>query len=520
MRHMRYSVRVINNPNGLDVMSGATKNSPKVGTKGNGDEFIVDMSKTTIDGATWFRLEGTSNWVLCQHKGAVNLKITKTLPSNSNPSTDADPGPSGETTKPIISKPSLETGNTTQKEKEEEQESKSNSSSYVPGSDQIPVNSGSENPNLNDAKDYYSELENGIRYGYVIPTTYRPYDVLQQNEGAYPPVVTKDNSGNIVYDYQINTNFLRASIQRIKENLNIPSAYNRDELNILMNQSFNRYGIVYPDYLSYGLSGVVFFTRPDIWVTDDNGNFLDQVENDPQMFYISKVNAMVLKQLTLGYSGKHEFIPLLCNTCKSMDVSDETVETVDIGETFSGYKMQYARHSIRSLVSGTFNCKFQESYDLAITNMMQAWCSYESNVYLGSMLPKTEYVGEKILDYACDAYLFIVDRMNMIRFYSKYYGVFPINVNKSIYSFDDGSPIHFPEQNITFAFFHREDLDPGIITDFNKHSKLPFKYKLDHEDALGHGGNTWSGPPFIEVRKVPNGTPEQSDQLFLRYRPK
>lgn len=516
---MRYKVRVINNPNGLSVMSDATNVATKVGSLSNGQETVVDLSKTTITGATWFRIEGTSNWALYQDKGTVNFKLVKNMSSEGNTSTgESDGTVTGGISKPIRPTPSLDTGNTSQKEKDEITAGKSDSTSYAPGSDEKPDVTTGPSSELNELKHYYSELEQGIRHGYVIPTTYRPYDVLQQNEGAYPSAITKDNQGNIVYDYEINTNFLRNSIQKIKENLNIPSAFNRDELNLLMNQKFNRYNITYPDYMLSGLSGVVFFTRPDLWLTDEKGNYLDQVENDPQLYYITKVNSMVLKQLTLGYSGQHQFIPLLCNTCKSMDVSDETVETLDIGETFAGYKLQYARHSIRSLVSGTFNCKFQESYDLAVTNMMQGWCSYESAVYLGTMLPKTEYIGDKILDYACDAYLFIVDRMNAIKFYSKYYGVFPINVNKSIYSFDDGSPIHFPEQNITFAYFHKQDLDPRIIVDFNKHSQLPFIYKADHEDKLGHGGTTWSGPPFVEVKRVPNGTAEQSDQMFLRYR--
>lgn len=538
---MRYKARVINNPSGLAVMLNATTNSERVGTLSNGDEITVDTSKATIDGATWFHIESSNNWVLYQHKGVINLKLTKDMSSEASPTDKPSGGgitsssgsgssssgmntDGGTTTggllKPTYTEPSLDTGNTKEKEKEESKNNKSDGTSYVPGSSDKPTASHSASPSLAEVDRYYDNLQDGIRHGYTIPTIYRPYDVLQQNEGSYPSVVTKDNRGEIVYDYEINTNFLRNSIQKIKENLNIPSAYTREQLNVLMNQSFNRYDIVYPDYLLSGLSGVVFFTRPDIWVTDEQGKYLDQVENDPQLYYISRTNSMVLKELTLGYSGKHEFIPLLCNTCKSLDVGDETVETVDIGETFSGYKLQYARHSIRSLVSGTFNCKFQESYDLAVTHMMQGWCSYESSVYLGTLLPKTEYIGAKILDYACDAYLFIIDRTNTIKFYSKYYGVFPINVNKSVYSFDEGSPIHFPEQNITFAYFHREDLHPRIIVDFNKHSKLPYNYKLDYEPELGHGGTTWSGPPFIEVRQVPNGTPEKSDQLILRYRPK
>lgn len=511
---IRYRVKVINNPSGLPIRRNPNNNGTQVGMLENGKEVIINATKTSLDSSVWFRLEDSLNWILYQNKGLINLKlmqdVSSELPSTSHEETYNSS--SNSITKPKYDTPNIETGRVP------ETGSDSSISTYVPGLSEEPIPTGSTNDALGDLASYYSQLEQGIKKGYTIDSSIRPFDVLQQNEASYPPVFTKDNNSEYIYDYTVNTNFLKSSVEQVKRNLNVPSAYDRNELNLLMNKSFNRYNITYPDYLPYGLMGVVFFTRPDIWVTDESGAFIDQVNSDPQLFYISKTNEMVLKQLTLGYTGKHEFIPLLCNTCRSLDVGDESVETMDIGETFSGYKMQYARHSIRSLVSGTFNCRFQESYDLSVTHMMQAWCSYESAVYLGTMLPKTEYIGQKILDYACDAYLFLVDRTNTIKYFTKYYGVFPINVNKSIYSFDSGSPLHMPEQNITFAYFHRKDLSPDIIVEFNNHSKLPLNYKLDYESKLGHSGTTWSGAPFVEVQHISNGTLSGSDQLILRYR--
>ena len=79
--------------------------------------------------------------------------------------------------------------------------------------------------------------------------------------------------------------------------------------------------------------------------------------------------------------------------------------------------------------------------------------------------------------------------------------------------------MHFPEQNIQFAYFAKADLDPSTIVEFNAHSRLPLTYKTDHDDALGHGGNTWSGPPFVEMVHVEDGTIGGADRLYLRYRP-
>lgn len=505
---IRYKIKVINSPSGTPIKSIPSMSASSAGIIANGTELIIDNVKTAMDKSVWFRIEGTSNWILYQNGGAISAKLMKNMSDGNSQASDEKGSSGGTETK--YTDPKLETGN---------------ASSTTSGDANSVSNSGTYGISVDIEED-------GEARGYVVIGLHSK-DTLQQNSAAYPPKTGEDGNGEFVYDYTINTNFIKDTIKKIKINMNIPSAFTRDEVNVLMNSSFNRYDIVYPDYLSYGLKGVVFFTRPDLWLLDDEGNFLDQVTNDPQLYYISKTNDRILKQLTLSYSASHEFIPLLCNTCESLDVSDESVEVFEnIGETWTGNKMQYARHTIRSMVAGTFNCKFRETYDLGVTHMMQGWCNYESSVYLGTMLPKTEYIGDKILDYACDAYMFLLDRHNTIKFLTKYYGVFPVSVNKSVYSYDNSSPIHLPEQNITFAYMMKKDLSPEIIVEFNKHSKLPYNYKLDYEKSSdeysayadttwsGYSGTTWSGPPFIETITVPNGTASKSDILKLRYRPR
>lgn len=502
-----------------------------IGSAANGDELIVSDIKTSLDKSVWFKIEGTSTWLLYQYKGAVSAKLIKNMENEPQPAPEEPPEeePKGQgSSETSYVPPKLETGRT---DEEEEREHGGTGGSYAPGLSSEPEPA----PDPDTSVYIEEDAEEGKSMGYVVIGLHSK-DTLQQNSTGYPPKVGNDPREEIIYDYTTDTSFLKDRIQRIKVNLNIPSAFDRDQLNVLMNNSFNRYNVAYPDYMLNGLMGTVFFTRPDLWLVDDDGNFLDQVTNDPQLYYISRTNDMVLKQLTLSYDATHEFIPLLCNRCESLDVNDESVEVYEnIGETWTGNKMQYAKHSIRSMVAGTFNCKFAETYDLAVTHMMQGWCNYESSVYIGTMLPKTEYIGDKILDYACDVYMFLHDRTNTIKFFSKFYGVFPISVNKSVYSYDSGGDaINFPEQNITFAYMARKDLSPEIIVEFNKHSsKLDPIYKLDYEidtddikdgtmgpNWYGTPGTTWSGPPFVDVITVPNGTASKSDILKLRYRQK
>ena len=507
---IRYKVKIINNPNGAAIKEIPSISSSSVGSVANGTELIVDNVKTSIDRSVWFHVEGTNNWILYQRDGELSAKLVKNIgETQSSSGTTTDDGYQGNS-ETVYAPTKIETGRG-------EEDETSYSGSYAPGMDsQTGYVDDSSNPV------YIDETEDGESKGYVaIGLHYR--DTLQQNSMSYPPKKGNDGNGEIIYDYTVDTNFLKDSIQKVKVNLNIPSAFDRDQLNILMNNSFNRYDIAYPDYMLNGLRGSVFFTRPDLWLLDDDGNYLDQVTNDPQLYYISRTNDMVLKQLTLAYTSSHQFIPLLCNACESLDINDESVEVFEnIGETWTGNKMQYARHSIRSMVAGTFSCKFRESYDLAVTHMIQGWCNYESSVYIGTMLPKTEYIGDKILDYACDVYMFLHDRTNTIKFFSKFYGVFPISVNKSVYSYDSGGDaINFPEQNITFAYMAKKDLSPEIIVDFNKHSsKLDPIYKADMDKDTGNPGTTWSGPPFVDIVTVSNGTTAKSDILKLRYRQK
>lgn len=486
---IRYRVKIINSPNGCVVNQNPTSSGASVGTLSNGDDVIVNNSKIAPDGSIWFQVEGNGGWILYQNKGKISgVKITQDISHTTIPE---------DTKTPIVPTTLPNTGNaaldryyeelikTVQKTKKQE-----SYTVYSPSLSYRPLGMGNTGT-----------------------------DILQQNTNQYPPMKTIQPNGEKEYDfYTIIDKDMQEAIQQIKKNMNIPTAYDRLEISQLNNTSFNRYNIVYPDSLLYGLKGVVFFTRPDLWVTDDNGYFLDQVQNDPQLYYLSRSNGEVLKQLTYGYSGEHEFAPILCNKCRSLDIGDETLETSDIGETFIGYKMAYARHSVRSMAGGTFSCKFEETYDLAITHMMQAWCSYESAVYIGSMLPKTEYIGDKILDYACDAYLFLVDRTNSIRFWTKFIGVFPTNVSKSIYSYDEGSNIHLPEQNITFSYFDRDDLNPESLIQFNRHCRLPKTYRPEYDPKLGHGIPTWSGPPFVELVQEQNGANAKADVFKLRYR--
>lgn len=358
-------------------------------------------------------------------------------------------------------------------------------------------------------------------------------ELLQQNAYQYPVTQNRETSGRWKYDYTIDIQSdIMNGIKAIKKNLNIPSAYSRLELNRLFHTKFNRFRVQYPDYFMNNTLGYVFFTRPDLNLfssatdnseSEDGSDIHQQIRSDPQLFYIMGANAETAKSLTKSYDSSHHFNPLLSNTVMSLDVSDESIDTLETGETFTGFKTQYAKSNIRSMTAGTVSITFPETYNATLTQLHQLWCAYESGVYRGTLKPKEEYIYGKELDYACDIYYFLVDAEDMIiRYWCKYTGCFPLNVNKSIFSFSGETQINHPNLNVTYAYFAREDMSLMNLYEFNNNSGgVPntFRYKANYIPSLGGGGNTWSDAPFVMKINVQNGFMNDSTLYALKFRP-
>ena len=351
-------------------------------------------------------------------------------------------------------------------------------------------------------------------------------DEVSKNPSNYPKIIGYDgNIDRYKYDYTvgIQKNIMNA-IQDVKKNMNIPSAYSRLELNKLFHTKFNRFRIQYPDYFMNNTLAYVVLTRPDLNLFNSDGSLHSQVSNDPQLFYIAKADLQTAKSLTKSFTSKHHFNPILSNTLTSLDISDESIDTLETGETFTGYKTQYAKSNIRSMTAGTISLKFPETYNMAITHAHQMWCSYESGVYRGSLKPKDKYIWGKELDYACDIYYFLLDAEDMIiRYWCKYTGCFPLSVNKSIFSYDVGSEVNHPELSVTYAYFTREDMSALTLNEFNNNSggnSSGFRYNANYIPSIGSVGETWSDAPFVEPISRKTGFTEDSRLYALRFRPK
>lgn len=349
-------------------------------------------------------------------------------------------------------------------------------------------------------------------------------DIEFDNGNAYPKKRGKDRQGEYQYDWSMDTTQLDAQVDLIRKNLNIPSLYNIQQINRLMHTQFNRYKIAYPDFERNALIPYVFMTRPDLNLYESDGKtILNQFYAVPSLQYLIEAYPMTAKTLTMDFDATHDFNPLLCNRIASLDVQDDVLEVGETGETFTGYKSQYARHNIKGRTAGSFSIKFPETFNMAITILHQIWCTYMSCVYRGSLEPKGKYIGRKILDYAVDIYYFLCDRDNIIRFWTKYYGCFPSNVNKSMLSYDAGSLITFPESSITYNYITKdEDMSPETISEFNDNSHITQRvqpYAKDYDKVYGHYGPTWCGAPFITEVMCDEGDGKLVKRFAMRHKP-
>ena len=306
------------------------------------------------------------------------------------------------------------------------------------------------------------------------------------------------------YDWEIHPKAggLYDMFRRIQYNLDIPSYYSKSKVNEFLHINFNRYRKEFPDMYLKNTMSVIVFTRPDLNLFN-GGTINSLVAGDPRSNVIISNHKALAQLLTAdGNNQSHKFNPLLSNLAQNLEINDDSVDVLETAETYTGYKTQYSKHNIKSITSGTFSIKYKETSELSVTNMHQLWVDYQSNVYRGIFEPKREYVYNKELDYACDVYYFLLDQDGeTIKFWSKYYGVFPHNVPKSAFSFDFGSPVSFPELSVNYSYIYKEDLSPVALMEFNENAGVSSSGSSTHvknyETEFGHSGKTWVGTPFV-----------------------
>lgn len=597
---MKYKVKVINIKSRLHIRKGAGSTYAVVGHRKNGDTFIVTQQKKLSNGEVWYKQSGANKWSCAKSKsGKKYLKVIKDLEKKNN-SKKSDGKGSKTVTGKLGSIKNVKPKKPGKKTSNVIKDVKANLGEGVPKES----TSGAKNPTRfsrsNAKSDDEISLVNLNNNG-DIAGVYNPYGFIMYTSSNFPKIESKRSRDTHIYDLNgwsaksicnlINTDIqhnlksgdggwiftgikngrgqlvkpkditsidytldpLNQGIDRddynaIKRNINLPVCTPRSLLNKRTHLDFNRFKIQYPDELLRNAYGVMFFTRPDLNIMDDDKSADDkvtwgiraQVRRDLRDYYILLQNPAIGGLLTqrggnISALKKHNFSPLLSNQAQGIEVIDDSIDLLEYGETFTGYKMHYSKSNTKSTAAGTLNIKFKETYDLAITNLHQIWVDYQSNVYKGIFKPKPTHIWAKELDYACNIYYFLLDQdMETVLFWSKYYGCFPSNVPKSTFSFDFGSNVQFPDVTVTYNYIYKSDLSPQTLVEFNQDGgagKLPFIYTpIGVKSGKGFDTSSWSwvGVPYVATYRDTENEDllkcmysehlKKSDKIKLRWR--
>jgi len=246
----------------------------------------------------------------------------------------------------------------------------------------------------------------------------------------------------------------------------------------------------------------VFFTRPDLNLLNYESTANEQVRSFGETNILWQRNPELFKLLTEGSRCKdnNNFNLLLSNQITSFDIQDEMLSTQEAGKSWAGYEMIYG-DQYNGRTAGEFSCGFTETQDYSIINLIKLWITYIDNVAKGAWKPSYNLKGDgraksvysmeefnlshvfsKTLDYASSCYVFKCGPDGEeVLYWSKYYGVFPINTGAQALSWELAQNIgDAPKLNIRFKYSFKRDLSPVSLIEFNDNAGNPSTFVPKH----------------------------------------
>ena len=370
---------------------------------------------------------------------------------------------------------------------------------------------------------------------------------------AYPTPRGYDNSSKrFIYDYYTTIAEASSRLSNIRDKHNIfttarSNAYYYDS------HFYNRFKIPNPNNALSASFAHVFFVRPDLNIlqrvsrttaTGSKFDLPDGAKNDPDIVVSWRNNPDMVKQLILDNGMNHLFMLSLSNAAGSFSLGDEGLKTDTAGETWTGHKIAYGKQNIEGKTAGQITISYTDNRNLDIYHINKIWMDYISKVYRGELEPRSSvydakramymdsangmdgkmysYEGDKILDYATAVYYILTaEDGETIIFWSKYFGVFPVNAPSSNFSWSQGNRIHNPSYDIQYMYSFKRDYNPFDLVAFNMLSPIPkngkYTYVNTYDPEMLGPGRTLVGVPFIETVKSTSKKSENF-QFKLRFR--
>ena len=460
---MRWEMKVTNVTTRLRRRTGPSTSYRIVDYKYPGETGIVIDSKS-VGNATWYKWEDSNVWSCGKTSGgAIYLTKIRDLEPVEKP-TPANP----------VKNPEPTVDNT--------------KVTYKPGN-------YTSNP-LNDTTDYTAYNDT-----WYAKSTYKhgKYDIVDDN-------VIIDEIARLKYNMDISY----SSRDDIYENRS--EDYVSDLQKKLFN-SFNRNKTAFPDKELSKTFAYVFFTRPDLNIVEDGtnaGTFMPhrQCQSDPKYAYLWNNNDWIFKSLVTKGNPYHKFLTFLSNEAKSFEVEDLVLKTVEHGETYNGNKIIYGRTDHESNSAGEMNIRYVDNVNLDIFKVHLLWTDYINKVSRGIFSPKSEYIKDRILDYASSCYYFLCGPDgSTILYWQKLTGVFPVNTGENAFSWDSGTLLAKPEINIKYMYSMKTPMDIAHLSEFNSLTKVSGRnFKNVYSSENCQTGSTLTHSPYIWKTKASGKT--------------
>ena len=350
---------------------------------------------------------------------------------------------------------------------------------------------------------------------------------LVQNSQGFPKVKEFDQKlGYYRYNYEMNYEQDGVGdMAAVWNTANIDIRSPRDLYQKYVTR-YNKYKLQNPnDFLAKSF-GHIFFVRPDCNIFAENSTVEDpqlqiNLENAADFYYAKKHSPELLESLTqFNTRFNHEFLLLLSNKAESFDLSDEYIDTDTYGSSLTGFKIPYSKSDNSSKAANSFSVSYRDDNLLHVYHLHKLWLAYMTREYRGKVLPRYQYICNKILDYpTCVYYILCAADGETVIFWSKYWGVFPKNAPSSQYSYTAGNAggVSNPELKVEYQYAWKEDFNPLSLIEFNKHSNKNLRYVSTFQPGKLGTGYTWGGVPFVET--YANDDLEIPYTFKLRFRP-
>ena len=345
-----------------------------------------------------------------------------------------------------------------------------------------------------------------------------------QNNYNYP-VANRESSG---YNYQIipgDSNYtisysLEDKLRDMRAALGIPVHGRPDLARVMKYYMYNRFKVPDLNMAHTKTFTHVFFSRPDCNLLSKNGSSISINEyagSNVEVYMLWARHPELFKLLTNGfrYFDNHNFNLLLSNQVSSFDITDETLSTVEAGKSWNQYEMVYG-DTYSGRFAGEFSCNFEETNDLSVMNLIKLWITYIDAVSRGVWSPSYNLTGgsgisrdyngshayTKTLDYASSCDIFVVGPDGeQVLYWSKYYGIFPVNTGASALSWSkESGPNPMPKLNIRFKYSFKRDLSPISLLEFNNNSSDDNTYIPAFDKNSAGTARPFVGAPYIEMK--------------------